>query len=163
MQFSPLGFQGRRARFPFASRRSVQRHANTFSNASERAYNRCSNSPALWSYNRPCSYPPRDGYGGSVKDDDTSSMPQPQQHKRLVQHSFPPYIEGFSNESLQALCKEGQLDQAMRALFRMQASPPTEVYMSLLKACIKKKSLTHAYHVYAHLAQHRPHPTGLLG
>eukprot|EP00250_Pteridium_aquilinum_P017094 c23452_g1_i2 orf=146-1054(+) len=64
------------------------------------------------------------------------------------------------------LCQNGLLDQALHVLSLKDpsSSPPShQTYMSLLKACNKKKSLLHAKLIHAHLAQHNISLTGSLG
>lgn len=150
MQFFLLGFQIRQSQLAIAFPRNFQRYGKTFSNVTEP------------SYKPPCSHPPQDFHDGNREGEgeDDGTM---QQHEKPVNHPSSSHSKGCSNDFLHSLCKEGHLDPALHALLRLRSSPPMQVYMSLLKACIKQRSLTHAYHIYAHVAQHRPHPTGLLG
>eukprot|EP00250_Pteridium_aquilinum_P019583 c24490_g15_i1 orf=40-1221(+) len=73
-------------------------------------------------------------------------------------------LEGKHGESsLRLLCEDGQLDKALVILYSMRSPVSTGTYLSLLKACIKKRSLFHTKQVHAHLVQHRIELSGILG
>eukprot|EP00250_Pteridium_aquilinum_P033237 c5353_g1_i1 orf=1-750(-) len=62
-------------------------------------------------------------------------------------------------------CRKGELNLAMDALSHMDHDgfiPSDTLYVSLLKACYKSKSLFHAIHVHAHVVKHRTQLTGPL-
>lgn len=67
---------------------------------------------------------------------------------------------------LKILCEHGHLDKALDVLLHMDKHgivPTVEMYVCLLKACAKKKSLFQAKHVHAHLAKHRLESMRFLG
>lgn len=64
---------------------------------------------------------------------------------------------------VQSHCRTGHMDSAIGALSRMRTPCSDGTYMSLLKACIKSKLLTHAKQIYTHIAHHQPRLTVLLG
>lgn len=58
---------------------------------------------------------------------------------------------------LQSLCEQGELDEALAVLFRMEGQgrfPSVEVYRRILKACAQKRALTQVKRVHASLAKH---------
>lgn len=61
------------------------------------------------------------------------------------------------------LCEEIQVDKAMDVLLRMDSVPTVNMYASLLKACAKRKALTQAKRVHAHLSKHGLESTKFLG
>lgn len=63
---------------------------------------------------------------------------------------------GFSSEVLQRLCEEAQLDRALEALVIMDQHdtvPSGNMYGFLLRACAKRKALSQAKQVQAHIAK----------
>lgn len=68
-----------------------------------------------------------------------------------------------SNEDIQTLCKDGELEMALDGLSRMQTIPWNNTYLSLLQACTKQNSLAQVKLVHAHLASHRLDLTTFLG
>lgn len=100
-----------------------------------------------------------DDDGGDCDDDDAS--PRPQQCEEVGGKSSSAYSS--NGRRLQTLCKEGQLDRALDVLSHMHTALPSSIYMTLLKACIRRKALAQAKQVHVHLAQFSPNLTSLLG
>lgn len=72
----------------------------------------------------------------------------------------------LSNQDVERLCQSGELVQALDAVWHMDQQgivPSVEMYRSLLKACTKKKALTLAKQVHAHLLKHKLETTRYLG
>eukprot|EP00250_Pteridium_aquilinum_P035376 c9282_g1_i1 orf=40-873(+) len=65
--------------------------------------------------------------------------------------------------ALQTLCSKGQLDTAINALFRLIRPPSTDTFVSLLKACLKQKSLPHAKQIHAYITHQLIPLRGFLG
>ncbi|MCO5570699.1 hypothetical protein L7F22_024426 [Adiantum nelumboides] len=79
--------------------------------------------------------------------------------------SYSPEVQQISRE-IEGLCRDGHLDKAFDALAQIDAlnvAPPTRVYLSLLRACIRSKSAFHAKSVYAQLQQRHVKHSGLVG
>lgn len=67
---------------------------------------------------------------------------------------------------IRILCEEGNLDMALDDLSRMDQQgivPSERVYVSLLKACNRQKSLDHVVRVQEHLVRHRLDMTSFIG
>ncbi|KAI5076972.1 hypothetical protein GOP47_0009037 [Adiantum capillus-veneris] len=85
--------------------------------------------------------------------------------KKTKQKDSSSKVQQISHE-IEGLCRDGHLDKAFNELSRIDAlnlSPPPRVYMSLLQACIRRKSASHAKTVYAHLQQKDVKLSGLVG
>lgn len=66
-------------------------------------------------------------------------------------------------ELIQSLCDEGHVDKAIDVLSEVEGPLSDTVYLSLLKACNKSKSLSHVKGVHFHLARHKAKPSNLVG
>lgn len=71
----------------------------------------------------------------------------------------------MASRALQTLCARGELERAVDLLSRVDAPPPAIAYISLLKACKKRRSkaLSHAKQVHAHITHFHVPLSGLLG
>lgn len=71
-----------------------------------------------------------------------------------------------ASKAIQALFEEGELDQAVEVLLRMdqpRSAPPVKMYRSLLNACARRKALSQTKRISSHLAKSGWESTSFLG
>lgn len=74
-----------------------------------------------------------------------------------------PKVPWHRQEHIQSLCMQGHLDEAINLLVDTERALSDDVYLSLLKACNKSKTLSHVKRVHAHLIQFDTDFSSLLG
>lgn len=96
----------------------------------------------------------------SYNDQGSLLSQQVQQHELVLGKSSSnlPIIQ-----HLQTLCKQGELDRAVDLLCDTCTSLPSSIYISLLQACSRKKSLAQAKRIHVHLAHYSPHNFDAFG